>query len=405
MYAETPKKADFFRAVDGPQAIRAAFEGELAGLHERHRLFMAETPESAKRLVCGSGLGGYLAQVANALREQPPPCRGEPRQADILLNTINHALAIQVQRKLEPDRGGEYFSVSLYDPNRTTNHSRVEAAHADDLQRLELSAFIPSHIVADYAFGSTELHMAAYCRGADLKPDASPIRESEPVQLGRQLSMAMRGNLGSAVEALLAELPKHSLAGQRAILGGARIQGATALYLAMQEGNAAPVKAYTGALLGTDLTPRDKQALLRGGTDEAPALYIAMQRGQAEAVAHFTQAVAATTQLNARQKVALLAGKRDNGHCSVAMALLKNQAAAVAAYGASVLQCEALSADQKLELLRADDGNGEAALAQAMSDRTPARDAINAFCDAVTRSDLSAAHKAELLVPRGFRFF
>jgi hypothetical protein len=403
-YAETPKKADFFRAVASPQAIKATFDGELAVSHDRHRAFMDQTPESSKRLVSGSTLGVYLAEVVHALAAQLPPNEGEPRQAEILLNTLNHAMAIQVQRKVKAERGGEYFTVSLYDPNLTTNHRRVEASDADELKRLELSAFIPFHVVTGYAFGGTELYMAAYCRGADLKPGALPDSQTHPMQLGRQMSMAMAGNLSSAVQALLAGLATHRVADQTAILRGTTAQGVTALYLAMQNGHAAPVKAYTQAVLASDLNPRDKGDLLRGGTDEAPALYIAMQKDRAEAVSHFIRLVADAPQLDAGQKMDLLAGRRARGLCGIGIALLKNSADTVAAYCALILRSEALNTGQKLELLTAPDSHGRPALSTALDDEASAPDAIRAFCNEITRSSLSPAQKAKLLAPPAFRF-
>ncbi len=395
MYADAPKKADFFEAVASPELMASTFEGKLAGLSENHKARMAATPESAKRVVAGSELGGYLAQVAASLDAQPAPLEGEPRQANILINTLDHAMAIQVQRKVNAERGGEYFAVSLYDPNLTTNHRRVEVAHADDLKNLSLNSFIPPNVVNDYAKGSTELFMAAYCQGADLPPDEAGSKQTHPMLIGRQMSMAMRGNVSQTLQSLLDDLPQLSRADQLAVLRGEVVNGVTGLYFAMQDGYENPVKMYAQGVLASDLQASDKAALLRGGSKDASALCIAMRQGSHGSVSQFVQAVAHTPCLNADQKTELLAGKRASGKTALGVALEKNQGEAVRAYCHAVLHSPALSDQQKVELLTAHDAKGVPALKQP----GVCADAEAALRQSVRESTLTPALKAQLLAP------
>jgi ShET2 enterotoxin, N-terminal region len=310
------KKADLLGKLQGPESIHSHFAARAVQTNLEAQFLNAEmrAPESAKRLIDSDHLGSYLAHVAQRLAED----RAAPSEANILLRTNTHAMAAQVQHKSSKSVAhASYFAVTLYEPNITGNHRRVEVSDLGDLDRLTLHHLDPFAEQLP-ATGST-VSMVAICRDLPLK---LPVDALLPGPDGQNLRLAIELGMAKTVRAFAAALADPISPMPRAELidlleARCRETHAPALQRMLAIGDQATVSEYA-KMLGSaakahGLRRVDLAHLLSAkAPDGTPALHKAVSTSNTQGLAAFAHALNALD-LAPAQKAQLLAACDSHG--------------------------------------------------------------------------------------------
>ncbi len=355
-YAASEKKAQMLETFSDPQRIALHF-GAVSQRRELDDAFIAtmvDVPQSAKHLMKANRLGGYLAHVAERLDA------AHGGEANIVLITPTHAMALHVQRKErkpdEPDAGASYFAVKLYDPNRTSNHIRVEAASPQALEPLrfkDLNRAGPSL----YFAGVADPHLMTSCQDLAL---SLPQAELASKLNGHALFLAVNTSLHDAVDstaALLRTLPTplHPEVLQELLFARPAGMDAPALNRSMRMWREGGMHSYAQllrvAVQRHGLEPGTLTALLRGASDTGtPALHAGMDYGNAQALREFGLALP-QFDLPRSTTIELLAARDANGVTALHAASKAGHADVVHAYADVLLaQGDRLTPSDKADL-------------------------------------------------------
>ncbi|NJM31718.1 MAG: ShET2/EspL2 family type III secretion system effector toxin [Limnobacter sp.] len=166
-------------------------DGKLEGVEEQYYSRIQHASQACKHLFSGEQLGQYLEAVAKAVQRQEPTPGAQKKQANCLLLTEDHAMALHVEFKTKSGVG--YFAVKLYDPNLTNNYTRVESSTAQGLRKLTFETMMPCpHLASLYLNGNAKLSMVAVCLDAQLEPQMSrPTVCESPVEMHNILSRGL----------------------------------------------------------------------------------------------------------------------------------------------------------------------------------------------------------------------
>jgi hypothetical protein len=346
------KKSEVLQAFSTEAGIAEKFDGKLAEIEVGLQKALKEAPAGCKHLVNSEELGDYLQALAMKLQAAGP--REGPCEANCLLHTADHAMALHVERKRKD--GVEYFSAKLYDPNATATYKRVVKASPEDFGSLKLKEMmIRPELISLYTNGANKpLSMVAVSLDHRLQPS---MDRSSTTASAENMFLALQSGLLDDVHSMLKT-----------------------------------------ALEGTQVSNEGKE-LLRAHHlwDElvaVPGLYMAFQNDQSDVVKAFTEAVLASDGLNEQEKVNLLAAKTDDGRPGLFSALKNGHSDTVKVF-AQVVLASTLSPQAKVELLGAKDRQGIAGL--ALANASGHDETANAFTQIVRRSRLDEAQKNELL--------
>lgn len=119
--------------------IWSKFDGRLSAADDAFNKVLREAPEGCKHVVSSDQFGSYLTALAKTL-EHVPDGPDRPKEANCLLLTANHAMALHLQRKSKA--GVNYLAVKLYDPNDTAAYKRVTRLTPESLGSLDLNAMM-----------------------------------------------------------------------------------------------------------------------------------------------------------------------------------------------------------------------------------------------------------------------
>jgi ShET2 enterotoxin, N-terminal region len=317
------KKADLLRTLESPESIHAHFEARMdpADPQAELRHKVLEAPESAKRLIYPDHLGSYLAHVAQQLAQARPA----PSEANIMLITSSHAMAAQVQHKPSKSvAGASYFAVTLYDPNLTGNHHRLEVSDLGDLDRLALHHLHPDVETLRGPDGPASI--VAICHDLRL---ALPADELLPRPTVESLHNALNQRMPKTVLAFAAALANPTSPMPRdelMLLLEARCHRTQepGLHRVLGGGNPATMAAYTKMLeaaMKAHHLPRNYVAHLLSAKapDGTPALHQAVRQRNTQPLAAFAHALD-TLDLSPRQRAQLLAGLDAHGKSALHLA-------------------------------------------------------------------------------------
>jgi ShET2 enterotoxin, N-terminal region len=317
----TGKKADVLGHLQSPETIHTLFtqHAPLTDIDAAFSNQVSRAPESTKRLIDSDHLGSYLAHVAEQLAEG----HDGRSEANIMLLTATHAMAAQVQCKPSKSvAGASYFAVTLYEPNITGNHHRMEVSDLADLDRLTL------HDLNSVAEGVNAtggaLSMVAVCHDTHL---TLPPDKLLPSPDGTGLWLALHQHMPKLVHTLAASLanPVGPILREDLMhLLEARNRDEPALHWVLSGGTHATMTSYAellkAAVTGYGLQSNDLAHLLsakaHGGM---PALHQAVKTGNTQTLAAFAQALDALP-LSMVQRAQLLAGSDARGKSALHVA-------------------------------------------------------------------------------------
>ena len=303
--------------------------------------------DSAKHLVSADRLGEYLGAVADTLGAG---ALNGSASTTVMLLTERHALAAKVSRKA--GGGPPRVTVSVYDPNLTATHVRMEAADSFGLAGLRLADI--NTALALTQDGPTRLQLVAIAQGVAVP---SPQRQFAGPLDTHALNMALSHGLVSTLNDVAQQL-------------------------------AARAPAEDKAALLARLAARDSRG--------QPALGVAMARNIPQAVLSYARVLASARESGALQHAdvcTLIAGRTARGETPLSGALLVGAPAAVQAYGEAL--CRAgLTRAERAEVLR----NAASAFASIHPAPAPSQRAALSELGALTQAlGLSAAAAARIL--------
>jgi ShET2 enterotoxin, N-terminal region len=308
------KKADVLDHLQSVESIRTLFTSHapLSAVDAAFSKEVTRAPESTKRLIDSDHLGSYLAHVADRLAE----AQDGRSEANVMLLTTTHAMAAQVQCKPSKSvAGASYFAVTLYEPNLTGNHHRMEVSDLADLDRLTLHDLNPLAEGVNPAGGA--LSVVAICHDTPL---TLPPDQLLPNPDGKGLWLALHQHMSKLVHTLAASLANpvgpipHAALMQ---LLEARNGDEQALHHVLLGGTHATMTAYAGlleaAVDGYGLRSNDLAHLLSAkALDGMPALHQAVKTGNTHTLAAFGQALN-TLPLSIAQRAQLLSASDARG--------------------------------------------------------------------------------------------
>jgi ShET2 enterotoxin, N-terminal region len=291
------KKAKVLEVFSNPDNIALHFGSLREGpaIEDAVVAATARIPPDAKHLIKANRLGRYLAHVAERLE-----ATGGSEANVVLLSSV-HVMALHVQRKQrkagEANAGASYFAVKLYDPNRTSNHTRVEVASPRALEGLrfkDLNRDAPVHVE-----GGSQGHLMAACQDLALSMPQAELASSVN---GQALFLALTMGLCDALDATAATLraipgplPQEALA--ELLSAPADGIAPPALNVSMQLSGPGVIRSYAALLrVAVDrlrMAPQRLTELLKAETHAGvPALHAGMACGNAHTLREFGPAVA-----------------------------------------------------------------------------------------------------------------
>jgi hypothetical protein len=343
-------KRTFLHDLSTPELMSYRFRGRLAPLAAEADAAFAQAPQAARHLMPARAFGAYLEAWGAALMDSSLSPGTDRLGADCLLRIQGHLMALHVQRKCKPGRP-EYIAASVYDPNSTGNHRRVEV-DARELHRFrqwELADFV-ERARNEYLDDAGELTVAALSLAPHLYPSVGQLSlcdaESNAVgsanRISAQMHLALSSGFADAVHGLCARL---SLETQSDGLKRQVLAGQEGLYLALQRGLACAIDALADGLSTIELAPALRRELLaaRRSADGAPGLAMAMQHGHVTAIEAYGRLLRQLGVRGAQAHPFLEAAVPVGPHSysALSFALQSGHADAVTAWGRVALALEA----------------------------------------------------------------
>lgn len=371
------------------EGIREVFEVQLNEVQNSHKAIIRQAPQSCKHMVSSENFGNYLMALAKELEPDGQP---RPKEANCLLLTSVHAMALHMQHKRKA--GVSYFAVKVYDPNNTASYKRVEKLKPEDLSSLKLQQLMISPELITH-YGEAEnapLSMMAVSLNDHVQPKMNR-GATEPSPESMRLTLDCGAH--AEFEAMLASANKEPKALFDLLQAKSSASGVPAFHSTLRDDHDKTVKPFAKAVLNSDLDETQKVELLAPkNVNGAPGLFVALQRGHSETVRAFVQAIL-DSNLGEEAKTALLAAKNSKGVPGLYIALKEGHTETVKAFTETVLRSN-LVEPQKIELLEAKTtGNPVSGLALTVASKK-LRPTLNEFRDVVRSSQLSAEAKNRL---------
>jgi len=345
-------KRDLMAAFSTAAGVEGRFDAKLVDTSAQFQRLLHDAGERSKHLVGSENLGRYLESLAQAL---PAPGENGPSEANSLLLTNQHAMALHVQRKRKD--GVEYFSAKLFDPNSTAAYKRVEALHPQDLQRLTLKDMFVAGWPNAYCLpNQSAVSMVAVCLNERLR---LPPTAGGPIPTtAENMHSALRMGMVGPIRLMLSDLASRQSMPQAELFNllQAKLEGhhQSGLHLALAWGHGAKTAAaFVNAVAALEALPIELRLELLAGkrSDGVPGLYVALQEGLPVTVKAYVQAVTAAKTLSHGQQAELLAAKKANGTPGLLIALKNGHTGTVNAYVEAVNAAQDLPRGLREELV------------------------------------------------------
>lgn len=236
-YFMTPKKADFLNQVKDQAGIERFFSGgQLRAANQGLKKLRGAANLLNSSVVSAAGLSVQVIDIVQTMARSRQP------NADFLITTSNHALAMNIQFK---DQGR--VCLTTYDPNTTTNHFRVEAKDRNDHATLASIA----HCVACYSMLGNHA-FTLYAKGNVFRPEtALAYRQESGLSTAQKVTAAFichaldrddPGLINLLINNAAVENPRGG-PGLKAALSATE-HGFPGMYAALQNGRAHTVAAW-----------------------------------------------------------------------------------------------------------------------------------------------------------------
>ena len=317
---------NFLEVTQSEKSIQRYFAKPETSRNRAEERYMSamRTDEAFKRCVGNAQFGHWLADTCTDLKA------GGRTETTALVVTLEHAMALRMQRKAEAD-GSERICVTCYDPNRTSAHLRFEASTPQQLHARSLAECFGPEYFGDQsslcctiisqdiatsrpalAYAPSGTHLAALSqlathalatgqsatvRAVLAQLESADIKGADAIEAlldcrnrksgAPGFAIALQDGHTEALRAFLAGLPALGLTGAHAwpLLNARRRDGVTGLMAAMQCNHAPTVAAWLDGLHAVGLNGSDAASLLGVALPNgATAQYLAFQFGNTEAV-------------------------------------------------------------------------------------------------------------------------
>lgn len=396
------KKRSLFTVFSQEAGIRTRFDTQLKKIESEFEDAIRNAPQGCKHVITSENFGQYLQSVARVLT-QAPRAVDSPAQANCLLVTTDHAMALHLEKKYKD--GVQYFAGKVYDPNDTASYKRVEQFTAEGFADLRLEDFLGASAVRGYALDSTQpLLMAAVGLDHSVEPSMARTVHANPVgQMHIALAYGLHHDVAMILDAArdnLTDCPLFDILQARS-----DAHEAPGLFVALEYGMAGSVRVFVDFVLGSSaLTPDQKFNLLQASDDlRVPGLHLALQNGHRHAISEFIHAVSSTDALSKQQKMALLEAQFHDGTPGLFAAFENDQAESVKAFSDTVHSATWLSASEKVRLLLAIADNGGSTTGLYMAFQDGSTETVCLFTESVLSArSLSSTQKFKLLQAQSF---
>ncbi len=269
------------------------------------------------------------------------------------LYSENHSMGINLHRESELDR----FIIEFYDPTKTDAILCAQCANINSVGSLGIEDFLEPGLVRLYfpTFNMAVLHSVSLRQNNEIYHiDLIDEENNLAVILFNALRFEWPEVIQRIASYILQDSSKNEdekirlLSRQAKVMGGTE---ATGFYVALLSGNKNAISAYMGAILNSNLRPKNIITLLSAKNKGIPGFLGALQHGQLESVIVFLEVLLASN-LESAVKVFLLRAQYDNHASGLYMAMQEGQAATVEAYVQKVLK-STLSNQEKKDLVAA----------------------------------------------------
>ena len=394
------RKSDLMPKFSTEEGIIQVFEGHLDTVGDLYDDALLQLPADCKVLLQGNHLGQYLNAMAMLLDEAVEQ-HGGPTQANCLLITPSHTMALHLERKAK--HAVRYFAARLYDPNSAASYMRVVKANPDEFCELTLERMmLRPQSSAFYAGGHAAgpIPIAAVSLDQRLKP----LVDSRCELSSASLYIAMRLGLSHDVERLLVESEKTHPAPHAyfdALQATVKLHGeksAPALHIALQFGQSDAVDLFSRTVIASHRLDRTQKVELLAARrfDNLPGLFMTLRNGHRDAIAAFAKAVL-SSDLDSSDKADLLAAKRSDGSPGLFVAFYNGHTQAITSFAEAILDSN-LEPQAKADLLAARRAHGCPGLFMAF--HKGHEDSVASFTRAILASDLDRSTQADLLAAR-----
>jgi len=393
LQANAAGKPDY-AAFSDPAAIQRSVPSRTQELYER---MISAKPET--HFVPLAGVGPFVAEQLRALA-----ATGDTASRVMLLESGSHVMAIQL--KVKQEASGPRYVANVYDPNLTAAHKRVASSDLNRFESLRLDQlFAHPSVSGEYFKGESVAQFVVVPAGGEadiplLQPGGDRDRRITgplpPLDEGVMNQLMFGGFAGTLrdIKPAFAELVQKSPYNAGTLLAG-RIDGVTALYVAMMRGHAHAVHAF-GELMAMVSPSRHAWLLSAPGPRSLPALNTGMKQDHGQAVRAYVDCVAATA-LPPEKQVELLAAIPSRKEPTALAAAMKDGCLdSVNAYLDGLAAHKGLGAGHKVALLSMPGPDGRPALAHGLLQGPP--DAAAALAGWIARQDFSADDRRHLLV-------
>ncbi len=396
------KKREMVSRFGDAQSIRDVFAGRLKQVDEDFERAIVLAPQSAKHLVHAEKFGTYLGAVASALARSAE--KNAPTEANIMLLSTTHAMAVHVERKVK--QGHTYFAVKVYDPESTANYKRVEADSLQDLQALKLGEMLDSQLWDEYSYSGEIFttvnlsdHLNLTLDPLECASHHGGTQTKEKFQ--EKMTNAMLHDMHEAIRRMADDLVAHAStmsADEVMDLLMLKNTDAIPMYHAMMKGYAHTVSEFSELLAKLTLSDTQKGQLLQGATNPkgVSGLHVALHKGHDNVLQAFCGAMLRLN-LDSETKKSLLTQRMPStGALPLHVAVAQGRAGTIAAFGAAV-KTLGLSEEQRLEIALAplDADYGEIAIMVAFN--TSKLDVIQACHDLFEQLEIPAQHVVRAL--------
>lgn len=155
-YANELSSKSFFAVVKDESSIQSYFRQHGLDRIDATKMPIARGDETTKRFVGNQRFGAWLRDMVRAMRKH------DVDTANFAMFTYDHALALRLRRKSEPER----ICVTGYDPNVTQNHRRLVVSRAEELRKQTLDDCFP--VMSD-GWTNERDHLWVLAAGTDVK--------------------------------------------------------------------------------------------------------------------------------------------------------------------------------------------------------------------------------------------
>ncbi|MGY2291666.1 ShET2/EspL2 family type III secretion system effector toxin [Pseudomonas sp. SDO528_S397] len=407
-YFLSPKKTRFLAAMTSERAIAMYFSGgKLRQANQGYLQLLSAATLKNSVVVSVNTFSTQLMRIARKMTQS------RQSKADFLMTSSNHVMAVNVQIK-ENNR----VCVTVYDPNNTTNHDRVEADDFNDDEALQ-TAELPLNARREQGNHAFTLHATHdFFRPGEALADLDLRTEPAPVQvMASFICNALDRDDPALLKQLITKASRDFFTHRSALkaaLAGTEL-GTPGLFRALQNGRSDVVEAWMqGASNLADrkcLSKGDLFELFRAqassGENRTDGLYMAFKGGRMNTVATYLAQVTDATRhgLLTKPQAKALFGAANRGEISGIDVLFKRADAKSLATVVEQLeqsfQRNVFSGDDVKEVLL---GIGSASTAKSMA-TTSDRD-VQALKQAlqplVTAGALLAKDVDSLFSTRGF---